>query len=267
MSSTQRRMLNKVPEVTLLFWLVKMMSTTVGETGADLLSGTLGWGMGITTAVVGVLLAVALVAQFRARAYSPVRYWIVVVLISVAGTLASDMLTDVAGVPLGVTTTVFAVVLAAVFLIWWLQERTLSIHSIDTPKREAFYWAAILVTFALGTAGGDLLGEALNLGYALSAAVFLAALLLVALARFTFGLNAVLAFWTAYVLTRPLGASLGDLLSQPVADGGLGFGTIPVSIAFTACIIAAVAWFAREQRRVIAPKVITASLAADRMPA
>ncbi len=244
-----RAMLNKVPEITLLFWIVKMMSTTVGETGADLLSGTLGWGMGVTTAVVTALLVLSLVAQFRARAYDPVRYWIVVVLISVAGTLASDMLVDVAGVPLWVTTALFAVLLAGVFTAWWLQERTLSIHTINTRRREAFYWAAILVTFALGTSGGDLLGEALSLGYALSALVFLSAVLLVAFAHFALRLNAVLAFWIAYILTRPLGASLGDLLSQSTKNGGLGLGTIPVSIVFATCIVAAVVWFLVRVRR------------------
>lgn len=241
-------MLNKVPQVTLLFWIVKMMSTTVGETGADLLSGTLGWGMPLTTAVVTALLIGSLVLQFRASSYQPVRYWAVVVLISVAGTLASDLLVDVAGVPLIVTTVLFSVLLAAVFVAWWLQERTLSIHTINTKRREAFYWAAILATFALGTSSGDLLGEALHLGYGLSALVFLSAVLLVAFLHFAFKLGAVLAFWIAYILTRPLGASLGDLLSQSVKHGGLGIGTIPVSIAFAACIIAAVAWFSRQER-------------------
>lgn len=243
-------MLNKVPEITLLFWLVKMMSTTVGETGADLLSDTLGWGLPVTTIVVTLLLGVSLVAQFRARAYDPIRYWIVVVLISVAGTLASDMLVDLMGVPLIVTTVLFAALLAVVFIVWWLQERTLSIHTINTRKREAFYWAAILVTFALGTSGGDLIGEALGLGYGLSALVFLSAVLLIAFAHFALRLGAVLAFWIAYILTRPLGASLGDLLSQPVSHGGLGLGTIPVSVVFTACIIAAVAWFTRAEQRI-----------------
>lgn len=242
-------MLNKVPEVTVLFWLVKMMSTTVGETGADLLSMTLGWGMPLTSVLVTVLLIIALVAQFRARQYRPGRYWTVVVLISVAGTLISDMLVDMAGVPLLTTTIVFAVALAVVFGVWWLQERTLSIHTINTRRREAFYWAAILVTFALGTSGGDYLGETLQFGYGLSALVFLSAVLLIAFLHFGFKLNAVFAFWTAYILTRPLGASLGDLLSQPVKDGGLGLGTIPVSLVFLGCIFAAVAWFSWDARR------------------
>lgn len=242
------QLLNKVPQITLLFWVVKMMSTTVGETGADLLSGTLGWGMYLTTAVVSILLAGSLVLQFRAKSYRPARYWSVVVLISVAGTLASDLLVDVAGVSLWVTTALFSAALAAVFVAWWRQERTLSIHTVNTPRREAFYWAAILATFALGTSGGDLLGEALQLGYRLSALVFLGAVLLVAFSRYVLKLGAVLAFWVAYILTRPLGASLGDLLSQPVKHGGLGVGTIPVSIAFAACIIAAVAWFTRQER-------------------
>lgn len=257
-------LLNKVPQVTLLFWLVKMMSTTVGETGADLLSGTLGWGMLATTGVVSVLLILGLVAQFRSRAYRPARYWLVVVLISVAGTLASDALVDLAGVPLWITTAIFSVLLAAVFIGWWSSERTLSIHSITSPRRETWYWAAILVTFALGTSGGDLLGEALQLGYGPSAAVFLSAVLVIAVLHFGLKLNGVLAFWAAYILTRPLGASLGDLLSQPVKDGGLGFGTIPVSIVFAVAIIASVVWFElRERRELGSPmRVLAAETAA-----
>ena len=243
------QLLNKVPQVVLLFWIVKMMSTTVGETGADLLSETLGWGLPITTVLVTVLLVIALFAQFRAHSYDPVRYWTVVVLISIAGTLASDMLVDLLGVTLIATTVLFSVLLAGAFIVWWRQERTLSIHTINTRRREAFYWTAILVTFALGTAGGDLLGESLGLGYALSALIFLGAVLLIALLHFAFRLGAVLAFWVAYILTRPLGASLGDLLSQSKQHGGLGLGTIPVSIAFGICIISAVAWFSRTERR------------------
>lgn len=248
-SPAVREMLNKVPEVTLLFWIVKMMSTTVGETGADLLSSTLGWGLPVTTVFVAVLLAIALVFQIRARAYSPTRYWTVVVLISVAGTVASDMLVDMAGVPLGVTTAIFGAALVGVFAWWWSQERTLSIHTINTRKREIFYWLAILVTFALGTSGGDLLGEALQFGYGLSAIVFLSTVLLIALLHFAFKMNAVFSFWAAYVITRPLGASVGDLLSQPAKDGGWGLGTIPVSIFFLVFITAAVTWFTIAERR------------------
>ncbi|WP_427868656.1 hypothetical protein [Leucobacter luti] len=244
-----RQLANKVPEITLLFWIVKMMSTTVGETGADLLSGTLGWGMPVTAALVSALLALALVLQFRARSYEPIRYWTVVLLVSIAGTLVSDLLVDMLGVPLSVTTAAFSILLAAVFVIWWREERTLSIHTINTGRREMFYWAAILVTFALGTAGGDLLGEALHLGYPLAALVFLSGVLLIAFAHFAFKLGAVFSFWVAYILTRPLGASLGDFLSQPVKHGGLGLGTIPVSIAFGVCIIASIAWFTVQERR------------------
>jgi len=248
-SPAVREMLNKVPEVTLLFWIVKMMSTTVGETGADLLSDTLGWGLPVTTVFVVALLAIALVFQVRARAYHPARYWTVVVLISIAGTVASDMLVDMAGVPLGVTTAIFGAALIGVFAWWWSQERTLSIHTINTRKRETFYWLAILVTFALGTSGGDLLGEALQLGYGLSAIVFLSTVLLIGFLHYAFKMNAVFSFWAAYVITRPLGASLGDLLSQPVKNGGWGLGTIPVSIVFAVFIIAAVAWFTAAERR------------------
>jgi uncharacterized membrane-anchored protein len=183
----------------------------------------------------------------------PAVYWLAVVLISVVGTLITDNLTDNLGVPLWVTTVVFAVALAATFTIWFVVEKTLSIHSILTSRREAFYWLAVLFTFALGTAAGDLLAEALNLGYLLSLVVFAGAIALVALAHFAFRLNAVLAFWIAYILTRPLGASAGDLLSQPVKDGGLGLGTTGTSVLFLAVILVLVTLLSLRRRTSVGP--------------
>ncbi|MDH4052174.1 MAG: hypothetical protein OEU93_11385, partial [Rubrivivax sp.] len=208
-------MLNKVPEVTLAFWVIKIMATTVGETAADFLNADLGFGLTATSVVVGVLLAAALFVQMRARRYLPSIYWVAVVLISVAGTLITDNITDSFGVPLQLTTIVFAVALAATFAAWYAFERTLSIHTIFTRRREACYWLAILFTFALGTAAGDLLAETMQLGYLASAGIFGGAIALVTAAYYGMRLNAILAFWAAYVLTRPFGASLGDLLSQP----------------------------------------------------
>lgn len=202
------------------------------------------------TAVVGVLLLVALVVQFRARRYLAPVYWVAVVLISVVGTLITDHLVDDLGVPLWVTTAVFAVALAGTFAAWFATERTLSIHSIVTTRREVFYWLAILFTFALGTAAGDLLAEALGLGYAVSTALFAAAIALVWLAHTRLGLGAVTAFWAAYVLTRPLGASLGDLLSQPRDAGGLGLGTTGTSAIFLAAIAATVVYLTVTSRDV-----------------
>ncbi len=231
---------NKVPEPTPSFWTIKILATTVGETAADLLASSLHLGTQVTSIVMAVLFLLVFAVQFRATRYIPGIYWLTVVLISVVGTLITDNLTDVLGVPLVVSTIVFAVALIATFVVWYRVERTLSIHEIVTRRREAFYWLAILFTFALGTAAGDLLAEQLDLGYLTSVIVFAVAIGVVALAHFAFRLGAVVAFWLAYILTRPLGASLGDFLSQPTADGGLGLGTIVTSLIFLAAIVALV---------------------------
>jgi uncharacterized membrane-anchored protein len=235
------RMLNKVPEVTAVFWAIKIMSTTVGETGADYLAVHVGLGTGVTGALMSALLVIALLGQLRTRQYVPWIYWLTVVLVSVVGTQITDALTDGLGVSLYASTTVFAIALAATFYVWYRCERTLSIHTIVTRRRELFYWAAILLTFALGTAAGDLATEALGLGFKLGVVVF-GALIAVIASAFYFGANAVLTFWLAYILTRPLGASLGDLLSQASEFGGVGLGTVRTSIAFLAVIFVLVAW-------------------------
>jgi uncharacterized membrane-anchored protein len=233
-------MLNKVPEITVYFWVIKVLCTTVGETAADLLNENLGLGLTNTTYIMGALLVAALVAQFRLRRYVPSVYWLAVVLISIVGTLITDNLSDNLGVSLVITTVGFAIVLALVFAIWWASERTLSIHTIFTTRREAFYWLAVLFTFALGTAAGDLTAERLSIGYLPSALMFGGMIAVVAIAHFRFRLDAVLSFWLAYILTRPLGASIGDWMSQPRADGGLGLGTVVTSILFLGLIVAVV---------------------------
>jgi uncharacterized membrane-anchored protein len=235
--SPTRRMLNKVPEITLIFWVIKVLATTVGETAADFLNVDLGLGLTITSLVMAVLLIAALAVQFKTRRYIPAIYWLAVVLISVVGTLITDNLTDSLGVPLWVTTVVFAVALAVTFVAWFVSEKTLSIHSIFTTRRETYYWLAVLFTFALGTAAGDLVAEGLDLGFFVALLVFTGAIALVAVAYFVFHLNAIAAFWIAYVLTRPLGASTGDLLSQSTSDGGLGLGTTGTSVLFLAVIL------------------------------
>jgi uncharacterized membrane-anchored protein len=234
-------MLNKVPEVTLAFWVIKIMSTTVGETGADYLAVHVGLGTAVTGGIMVVLLVGALLLQLRTRRYVPWNYWLTVVLVSVVGTQITDALTDGLEVSLYTSTTVFAVVLAATFAIWYAIERTLSIHTIVTTRRELFYWAAILFTFALGTAAGDLATEALNLGFELGVVIF-GALIAVIAGAYYLGANPVLTFWIAYILTRPLGASLGDLMSQAQAYGGLGFGTVRTSIIFLSVIVVLVAF-------------------------
>jgi uncharacterized membrane-anchored protein len=243
-----RTVLNKVPEATIFFWVIKIMATTVGETAADFLNTHLGLGLTGTTLVMGVALIAVLVAQFRTRRYTPSIYWLAVVLISVVGTLITDNLVDNFGVALVTTTVVFAIALAATFATWQASEKTLSIHSITTAKREGFYWLTILFTFALGTAAGDLVAEKLNLGYWKSAIMFAAIIGLIFVAWRYFRANAILTFWMAYILTRPLGASLGDYLSQKRVDGGLGLGTVGTSAIFLTTILAVVVYLARTKR-------------------
>ena len=231
---------SKVPEVTFAFWVIKIMSTTVGETGADYLAVHAGLGTAVTDVITLAFLAAALTLQMRVSRYVPWIYWLTVVLISVVGTQITDALTDGLGVSLYVSTSVFAAALAATFAAWFASERTLSIHSIVTSRREFFYWTAILFTFALGTAAGDLATEAIGLGFNLGVVVF-GALIAVVMAAYYLGANAVACFWIGYILTRPLGASLGDLLSQSREYGGLGFGSIYTSLGFLTVIIALVA--------------------------
>lgn len=234
-------MLNKVPSITLAFWIIKIMSTTVGETGADYLAKNLGLGTAMTDVIMASLLTAMLVLQLSKRSYLPWVYWLTVVLVSVVGTQITDALTDGLEVSLYLTTTVFAVALAATFAVWYASERTLSIHTIVTTRRELFYWATILFTFALGTAAGDLATEALGLGFNVGVFVFSAAIAALAAAWY-FDANPVLTFWLAYIVTRPLGASLGDLLSQSREYGGLGFGTVSTSAIFLSVIVVLVAW-------------------------
>src|SRR5579872_4169757 len=249
--STFRQMLNKVPEVTIFFWVIKILCTTVGETAADFLNSTMNLGLTGTTLVIGLLLIITLIFQFKSKKYVPGIYWLAVVLISIVGTLITDNLTDRLGIPLMYTTIIFAVVLSLVFAVWYKKEKTLSIHSIITTKREAFYWLAILFTFALGTAAGDLLAETINLGYLLAAIIFGVLITSVAISHFVFKVNAILAFWIAYILTRPLGASIGDYLSQDWGNGGLGLGTVITSMIFLATILATVIYLTVTKKDVI----------------
>jgi uncharacterized membrane-anchored protein len=253
-------MLNKVPEVTLFFWVIKIMCTTVGETAADYLNVNLGFGLTTTTYVTGVLLVGLLAIQFRLRRYVPVVYWSVVVVISVFGTLITDNMTDRYNVPLTTSTAVFGIVLAIVFAVWYASERTLSIHTIFTTRREAFYWLAILFTFALGTAAGDLVAEQYSLGYGPSIALWGGIIALITLAHYAWKLNAVLAFWLAYILTRPLGASIGDFMSQHSKKyGGLGLGTTGTSYIFLGCILGLVVFLTVTKRDQTAPRELEAT--------
>ena len=243
-----RQSLNKVPEATVYFWFIKIMCTTVGETAADFLNVNLNLGLEATAVLMAALLAVALVIQFRTRKYVPAVYWLAVVLISVVGTLITDLLTDNVGISLKASTLVFMLALAATFAVWFAVEKTLNIHAINTTRREIFYWLAILFTFALGTAAGDLVAETFAVGYLPSALMFAVVIAVIAAARYAVRVNSVLAFWAAYILTRPLGASLGDYLSQSTDDGGLGLGTKVTTVAFLVVVLVLVTFLSLTRR-------------------
>jgi uncharacterized membrane-anchored protein len=245
-----RRVLNKVPEVTIFFWIIKILCTTVGESAADFLNVNLNWGLTLTSLVMGALLLVVLAIQMGLNKYIPAVYWLTVMLVSVVGTLVTDNLTDNLGVPLETSTIVFSILLAAVFAAWYASEKTLSIHSIYTRRREAFYWLAILVTFALGTATGDLISEGLGVGY-LGTGLLCAGLIAIVTISWRLGLNVVLAFWIAYILTRPLGASIGDFLAQPASNGGLGLGVTATSGILLTAIVATVVYLSVRKPDVI----------------
>ena len=241
-ATTSETRFNRVPKVTFDFWLIKLMAVTMGETAADYLAKSLGFGLLGTALFMSAILGVALVFQFSRKKYVPIPYWTAVVLISVVGTLITDCLIDIFSIPLTVTTAFFSVVLAATFMLWYNSEKTLSIHTVFTTRRETFYWLAVLFTFALGTAAGDLVAEQFGLGYLFTGLAFSALIAAFAFGFYALKLNSILMFWLAYVFTRPLGASFGDLLSQPREYGGLGFGTVITSVLFLGSIIAIVTY-------------------------
>jgi uncharacterized membrane-anchored protein len=231
--------------VTALFWVTKILTTGMGETTSDFLANSLGPAAGGAIGLIGF--AGFLWLQFRAPRYSPWTYWAAIVMVSVFGTMAADIV-HVVGIPYLVTTPVFILILAGVLISWYRSEGTLSIHSIRTRRRETYYWATVLATFALGTAAGDLTATTFHLGYFSSGILFTALIAVPALARVA-GLNAVAAFWWAYVLTRPLGASFADWMGVGTDRGGLGWGTGPVSLGLTVLIAVLVARLAADHRR------------------
>ncbi len=242
-AATKREVVfNRVPKVTADFWLIKLMAVTMGETAADYLAVKMGLGLTGTSLVMAGVLAIALVIQFAQKKFVPWTYWLAVVLISIVGTLVTDNLVDNFGVKLQTTTIIFAVALSATFIFWFMKEKTLSIHSIFTNNREIYYWLAIFLTFALGTASGDLVAEQFHLGYLSAGILFGLIIASLSLGYFFLGLDAILAFWLVYIFTRPLGASFGDLLSQPKQYGGFGLGTIMTSAIFLVSIAAIVVY-------------------------
>jgi uncharacterized membrane-anchored protein len=239
-ATTARAVLSKVPEVSVLFWVAKVLTTGMGETTSDTLANSLGPIPAVALGGLGLL--VALVLQFRTKRYVPVVYWFAIVMVSVFGTMAADGLHVVVGVPYTLSAPLFLVSLVVIFALWKKVEGTLSIHSIQTTRRELFYWAAVLATFAMGTAVGDLTAYTFKLGWLQGALLFTVAIALPALAYWKLRLNAVLAFWLAYILTRPLGASFADWLGAPKEHHGLGYGYGPVSAVLTVVIVVVVAY-------------------------
>lgn len=245
-----RQLLSKVPEITIWFWIIKILCTTVGESCADFIDTALGTGLATTAIIFTVVTVIVLAAQLRLTRYRPAMYWLTVVVLSITGTLYTDILTDEVGIPLAVSSSIFAVALAVVFGIWFAREHTLSIHSIVTRPREAFYWIAVLVTFALGTALGDWTLELTGWGPGPSIVLPLV-LIGIATVLWRCGANPVLTFWIAYILTRPLGANIGDWLGLSPAEGGVGLGTFTTSLIFLAAIVATVIYLTVSKTDVV----------------
>ena len=249
MISSEKRFLNKVPEVTAIFWAIKVLSTTVGETFADFINTNLGLGLIKTSVLFSIVLIAILLLQMRQNRYIPALYWVVVVLMSITGTLITDFLGDQLNISLEITSIIFGILLIATLATWYLREKTLSIKEVDTRSRETYYWLAILFTFSLGTSGGDMVAEKFALGYGVAWLIFAGIILVVALLRRLDVLGSVSSFWLAYIMTRPLGAASGDYLSQAKSDGGIGLGTGATSSIFLIAIIALVGLLTWQDRR------------------
>jgi uncharacterized membrane-anchored protein len=248
------RTTSKVPEITVYFWIIKILTTGMGETTSDFLIHKVGLknttGLVVVVLITGVALAACLLVQVAAVEYKAPLYWLAVVMVGIFGTMSADGVHVQLGVPYVVSTAFFGLALAMVFISWNRSEGTLSIHSINTRRRELFYWAAVLVTFALGTAAGDMTAFSLNLGFFVSGLLFTALFAIPAIGYRWFGLNGVLAFWAAYIVTRPLGASFADLFAAPRSLGGLGLGYGTVSAVLGVAIFALVAYLTVTARDV-----------------
>ena len=251
--SAGSRMLSKVPQITVLFWVIKILTTGMGESASDWLlnrgEGLPGLGVAGALAIDAAIFVVAFVLQFSVRRYIPAVYWLAVAAVGIVGTVVADITHFILGVPLWATTTAYAGVLAVNFVLWYRSEKTLSIHSIYTRRREVFYWIAVFFTFALGTAVGDLTASAWNLGFLGSSVLFLVLIVVPAVAHLRFRVNAVFTFWFAYLLTRPLGASIADWLAVVPEEGGLNLGAGPVTWVATVLIVALVGYLSVTQKR------------------
>ena len=248
MRTRRQQLFSKVPEITVYFWIVKVLSTAMGEATSDYLVYAMNHYVAVALGAIG--LVVSLVLQFSVRRYVAWIYWLVVCMVAIFGTMVADVAHIVLGIPYAVSSIAFAIILAIVFLCWYAAERTLSIHSIFTRRREVFYWATVLATFALGTATGDMTARTLNLGYLTSGLLFAVLFALPALAYWLFGLNEIFAFWFAYVMTRLLGASFADWFGMPQSVGGLGYPRAWISLVLTIFIVIFVAYLAKTRKDV-----------------
>jgi uncharacterized membrane-anchored protein len=243
-----QQILNKVPEITAFFWITKVLTTGMGEVFSDYLVRQLNPVFAV--ALGGIGLAASLILQFSVRRYVVWIYWLTVVMVSIFGTMSADVLHIGLGIPYLISTTFFSMALAIIFIIWYVSEKTLSIHSIYTRRREVFYWATVLTTFALGTAAGDMTATTMHMGYLSSGVLFAILIAIPALAYKIFGMNEIFAFWFAYIITRPLGASFADWMGVSHIRGGLGWGTGPVSLGLTIIILGLVGYLAVTRRDV-----------------
>ena len=236
----KRELINRVARLGLLFWVIKILSTTVGETAADYFSVNLNLGLTLTAIIMGVITIGVTYWNFQQKKYYPPSYWLLIVMMSIEGTLITDLLVEKLHVSILILDVVFAIAMGLLFYLWYKKEHTLSIHSINNDKRERFYWWIVLTTFALGTGVGDTVSEHLNFGYLNSLILFGSIFILAGVLAYYKVIGGVLAFWIAFIVTRPIGASLGDLLIQQPKDGGLGISLIIINIIFFIVIIAAV---------------------------
>lgn len=238
----------KVPEITRLFWVIKILTTAMGEILSDYLVTRYD---SVLAVLVATLILVAVFGvQISAKTYTPWKYWLTASMVAVVGTMAADVLHIVIGVPYLVSTIGFATILGAIFFYWYKSEKTLSIHSVSTRRREYFYWATIAATFALGTAAGDMTASTLHLGYLLSGVVFAGAIAVPALIYLKTRTHEILWFWLAYILTRPLGASFADWFGKPATVGGLGLGEGVVSIVLILLVVGLVVFISRNRREI-----------------
>jgi uncharacterized membrane-anchored protein len=247
----ERELVNRVARLGILFWVIKILSTTVGETAADYFSVNLNLGLTLTAIIMGVITIGVTYWNFKQKKYFPPAYWLLIVMMSIEGTLITDLLVEKLNVSIYTLDIVFTVAMGLLFYFWYKKEHTLSIHSINNDKREIFYWLIVLTTFALGTGVGDTVSEHLNFGYLNSLILFGSIFILSGILAYYKVISGVVAFWIAFIVTRPIGASLGDLLIQQPKDGGLGISLIIINIIFFVVIIACVIYLTMTQAKSI----------------